>query len=189
MSKYKSLQSQRWREIKEVALVFVLGTLILGGWFVLGIKLLSNPGQGLGGLDFYATADTLFLNFIPYSFYAVLVRWIDAAKQLCFIQLFIFSSEVDTFANQKHSNTVKYHKLLKKVQKKRNFLALTYLVFMLFTTLFFLGLACLSGFIWVVQSSARNQWNFLFIMPIFGFYCFKFGLLAKKLVTAIMKKM
>lgn len=179
MSPYRSLQARKMREITEKTLIVILGTLILGGWFALGINFLEPPRGILRLLDYSEGASVIFLALIPYSIRLIFTRLIDLNKNICVTNIQFLSNE-------------KFSKTLAKINRTKltnNWLRLGFAIDALFTTSFFLWVACLSGFIGWQKAAPTNSFIFLLSNIIFYFQIYRILLIAADLVKLIRKSL
>ncbi len=184
MKEYQSLQSRKWREIKQEILVVILGTLILGGWVGLGIFYLENPRQILGLLSSYVAAKAIFLFFIPYSLYSVLIRWMDASKEVFIAKAMLLRFLFIEYPFE-HSELIREIKDLKQFKKEINNLLLFHVLTAFLIALFFLGLADLSGFIGAEKTGDINGFDSLLSIVLFWLQVVRILSVASSLVTII----
>lgn len=189
MSQYQSLQARKVREITERNLIVILGTLILGGWFVLGIIFLEPPRGILRLLNHSVGPNAIFLVLIPYSTRLIIVRLINSNKNICVTKFQILSNEKfsKTFASA--PQTLHLKAKINKTKLTKNWLRLSFATNGLFTASFLLGVACLSGFIGWQKAATTNIVIFLLSATIFCFQIYRILLIAADLVKIIRKSL
>lgn len=189
MSQYRSLQARKMREITERFLIVILGTLILGGWLALGINFLEPPRGLLRLLDYSEGASFIFLGFIPYSIRLIFTKLIDLDKNIFVTNIQILSNEnfSKTFASA--PQTLHLKAKINKTKLTTNWLRLIFVINALVTVSFFLGVACLSGFIGWQKAVPTNSFIFLLSNIVFYLQIYKILLIAADLVKLVRKSL
>ena len=186
MNEYQSLQSRKWREIKQEILVVILGTLILDGWVGLGIFYLENPRQILGLLSSYVAAKAIFLVLIPYSIYSFLIRWMDTSKEVYITKALILDLSFLEY-HCEHSQLIRKTRNLKQFQKELNNLALFHVITALLVALLFLGFAYFSGSIGGKKTGDINGFDYWLGIVLFSLQIVMILSVVRNLVTRIRK--
>lgn len=189
MSQYRFLKNRKMREVTERNLIIFLGALILCGWFALGINFLEPPRGILRLLDYSEGASVIFLALIPYSLRLIFSRLIDLNKNIYFTELQVSLNEEirKNFASAPQKLHLKAK--INKTKITKNWLCLSFAINALFTASFFLGVACLSGFIGCQKAASTNIVIFLLSAIIFCFQIYRILLIAADLVKIIRKSL
>lgn len=187
MSQHRSLQARKMREITEITLIFILGDLILCGWFLLGINFLEPPRGFLRLMDYSEGASAIFIAFIPYSLRLIFTRLIDLDKNICITNIQIISDAKISITFSSNPPTLHLKAETKKTKLTNNWLRLSFAINALVTASFFLGLACLSGFIGWQKAVPTNSFIFLLSNIIFYLQIYRILLIAANLVKIIQK--
>ena len=186
---YRDLLSKRQREVKGHTLIVILGTLILCGWFLIGLIFVNTSSKFLGVLESSIVAIVIFLEIIPYSILLILDKWVSALKSMFFYDCQTIMFQID-FTEKFSSDMPLIIKLsadLNTVGSAANFLRLKFKEKALFATLVSFILVALSGAIGFANFDQIDILVFSLSCMVFSIQASKILLYAANLVTAIQK--
>lgn len=187
---YRALLFKQRSAVKEETLIVILGTLILGCWFLLGVISVETSSKFLRIFDPDIATTVIFLVVIPSSIFLILTRWISVVKTVSAITYDILCFQLEfakEFAdrplliktNTELNNTKSVHKFVySKLAKK-----------ILLAACFSFVLATVSGSVGFEKIEETNFLVFALSYIVFSVQISRILAIAVNLVTAIQKAM